>query len=824
MVDEDEGLEGEYIELPDDEETDVEDTEDGGALVTIGGNAKRSKDFYENLAETMNENDLDRLATYFIDLIERDRESRKRRDAQYAEGLRRTGLGDDAPGGATFEGATKVVHPMLVSATVDFAARSIRELFPSEGPVKDAIPGDISPEKVRKAKRKTALMNWQLTVQCPEARGEIEQMLTQVPMGGAQYIKLSWNEARNRPSFLFVAIDDMLLPYAASGFYSAQRKTHVQYLTRVDFEQRVESGEYRDITLSAVSLMPDQTDAAQANDKIEGRDDSSYNEDGLREVYEVFALCSLTRRYDSREGAGEKTDDDEGLSPYILSIDKTSGKILSIYRNWDEFDESREELQWFVEFPFVPWRGAYPIGLPHMIGGLSTAATGALRALLDAAHIQNTPSGMKLKGVTRGGQDVAPQPGEITEIDGGLVNDDIRKLFMPMPYNPPSSTLFSLLGFIVDAANSVVRTTFEDMAEQRADVPVGTTLARLEQAMVVYRAIHGRLHAAMQRLLAILHRLNGMYLDDEKIESELGEELATRADFDGPMDVVPVSDPNIFSETQRVMQGQAVGQRAAERPDLYDARKVEEFILSSLKIPNAETMLVPRVEPKEQNAVNENVAAMVGRAITAFPEQDHLAHIQTHLTFMMSPVFGQNPLSAPVFLPVMLGHLNEHVSWWYASEVFKKASEAIGVDLGEQMKGIKDDHESRRILDRMLAEATQIVVQMGGQQFEQFPAIIQQAQQVLAQYAPKPAPDPKAEAAMLKIQQTAQTASENNQADMQREVLRQHSEDRRNDRDLMVRKQMNDDDNATAATIAAAEINSGERVSMSTGGGSGPNP
>jgi hypothetical protein len=187
-------------------------------------------------------------------------------------------------------------------------------------------------------------------------------------------------------------------------------------------------------------------------------------------------------------------------------------------------------------------------------------------------------------------------------------------------------------------------------------------------------------------------------------------------------------------------------------------------------------------------------------------------------------VFGQNPLSAPVFLPVMLGHLNEHVSWWYASEVFKKASAAIGVDLGEQMKGIKDDHESRRMLDRMLAEATQLVVQMGQQQFEQFPAIIQQAQQVLAQYAPKPPVDPKAEAAMLKIQQTATIAREDNQADMQLEVLRQNSEDRRKSMDLQVRKQMNDDDNATAATIAAAEINSGERVSMSTGGGSGPNP
>lgn len=824
MDDEDDIAEGEYIELGEDEETDVEETDDGGAVVTLGEGKRRTDDFYANLAEDMDEVQLDRIATQFIDLIQRDRESRKRRDEQYAEGLRRTGLGDDAPGGAEFVGATRVVHPMLVSSTVDFAARAIRELFPAEGPVKDAIPGDISPEKVRKAKRKTALMNWQLTVQCPEARSEIEQMLTQVPMGGAQYLKLSWNETRNRPSFLFVAIDDMLLPYAASSFYSAQRKTHVQYLTRVDFEQRVASGEYRDVSLSAVSLTPEQTDAAQANDRIEGREDSSYNEDGLREVYEVFALCSLTRNVKGREGDFIDDGEDDVLAPYIISIDKTSGKVLSIYRNWDELDESREELQWFVEFPFVPWRGAYPIGLPHMIGGLSGAATGALRALLDAAHIQNTPSGMKLKGVTRGGQDVAPNPGEIVEIDGGLVNDDIRKLFMPMPYNPPSGTLFQLLGFIVDAAQGVVRTTFEDMAEQRADVPVGTTLARLEQAMVVYRAIHGRLHDAMQRMLAILHRLNGMYLDDEKIESELGEELATRADFEGAMDVVPVSDPNIFSETQRVMQGQAIGQRAAERPDLYDARKVEEFILSTLKIPNATNMLLPAVQPKEQNAVNENVAASVGRAITAFPEQDHLAHIQTHVSYMMSPVFGQSPMSAPVFLPIMLGHINEHISWWYASEVFRKASDVIGHDLGEQMKDIKDDHESRRALDRMLAEATQIVVQQGQTQFEQFPAIIQQAQQVLAQYAPKPPLDPKVELAAQKIQQAQQANAADNQNDIQVEQMRQAGEDRRKMADLEARLRINAEDNATAATIAAAEINSGERVAVSSGKGSGPNP
>ena len=259
-------------------------------------------------------------------------------------------------------------------------------------------------------------------------------------------------------------------------------------------------------------------------------------------------------------------------APYIITIDKLSRKVLSVYRNWDELDESKEELQWFVEFPFVPWRGAYPIGLPHMIGGISAAATGALRALLDSAHISNSQTMLKLKGGTRGGQTLEIQPTQVLEIEGGLNVDDVRKLAMPLPYNPPSAVLLQLLGVLVDAGKGVVRTTLEDLADSNSNTPVGTTLARIEQGMTVFSAIHGRLHDAMGRMLRILHRLNGMYLDDENIEAELGEELATRADFDGPMDVVPVSDPNIFSEAQRYAQVQAVAQRAAALPQLYNLR------------------------------------------------------------------------------------------------------------------------------------------------------------------------------------------------------------------------------------------------------------
>jgi hypothetical protein len=851
-MDEDDIEFGEMVEVTD--ESDVEDTDDGGAIVRLDDEeAARSEDFLENLADVLDAPELDRLATDLVELIGRDKEARKKRDEQYEEGLRRTGLGEDAPGGAQFQGASRVVHPMMVTATVDFAARAMKELFPPQGPAKDFIPGEVTADKVKKAKRKTALMNWQLTVQCTEARAEIEQMLTQVPLGGAQYLKLSWDEPRNRPGFLFVAIDDMLLPYAATSFYTAQRKTHVQYITQVDYEQRVKAGMYRDVDLSAPSMEPEPSIVQKANDKIEGRSDTSYNEDGLRTVYETHALLRIDGD-DMAEGE---------LAPYIVTIDKTSNKVLAIYRNWDELDESREELVWFIEFPFVPWRGAYPIGLPHMIGGLSAAATGALRALLDSAHISNAPTMLKLKGGSRGGQSLNIQPTQVEEIEGGLNVDDIRKLAMPLPFNPPSAVLYQLLGFLVDAGQGVIRTTLDDIADGNPNAPVGTTLAKLEQGMVVFSAIHARLHDAMARMLKVLHRLNGMYLDDEDTKEEVGEEIATRADFEGPMDVVPVSDPNIFSEAQRFAQVQAVAQRAQALPQLYNLRKVEERILDTLKIPDADSLLNPPVEPQELNAVAENVAASMGKPVTAFPEQDHIAHLKTHLAFMKSPAFGMNPLIAPAFLPVILQHIKEHIAMWYASSVLSVTNEAAGIDVSEDMKNIKGDHEARRALDRALAEAATLVVEKGDEVFASMPAVIQQAQQMAQQFAPPQPMDP-AQAAMqsaqmqaqitqAKLQQDAALAQAKMQIDaqkaqqgvqvqtaklqqdaqmqaarMQQEAVlqqqREQAEDQRTVAELQARMQMNTEDNRTALELAAAEISSGERIAVSTGTGINPNP
>jgi hypothetical protein len=759
--------EGETVELDTGDEADVEDTEDGGAIVTLDDEDEPKKgdsDFYANLAEDMGDTELKDIASTFIELLARDKEARKKRDEQYEEGIRRTGLGDDAPGGAQFQGASRVVHPMLTEVCVDFSSRAIKELFPAEGPVKDKIVGKLTKDRIEKARRKTDFMNWQLTTQSQNFRSELEQLLTQVPLGGAQYMKLGWDENRNRPNFLFVAIDDIYLPYAASNFYSAQRKTHVQYLTTVDYAERVKSGMYRDVDLTPPGESPVGSDAEQANNKVEGRDDTSYNEDGLRTVFEIYAVTDI--------------EDDVGLAPYIITVDKSSSEVLSIYRNWDEDDASLEEQQWIVEFPFVPWRGAYPIGITHMIGGLSAAATGALRALMDSAHISNSQTMLKLKGGSRGGQSLNIQPTQVEEIEGGLNVDDVRKIAMPLPFNPPSAVLFQLLGFLVDAGKGVVRTTMDEVSDSNQNVPVGTTLAKIEQGMVVFSAIHGRLHDAMGRMLRILHRLNGMYLDDDMEEAEIGEEIAKRSDFTGPMDVVPVSDPNIFSEAQRFAQVQAVAQRSQMFPQLYDLRKVEERILDTLKIPDAAALLAPKMTPTEENAVSENVKATLGRPVVAFPDQDHIAHLKTHLAYMMSPALGMSKLIAPAYLPLMLNHIKEHVAFWYAEEVFKVADADANFDVEKAMREMKDK-ETKQAFDQMLAEASLNVALKAQEAFASLPPVIEQAIAAIQSIQPPTPPDPAAQAAMADIQMRGQVEQAKAQLEGQKLQLAAQQEQNR---------------------------------------------
>ena len=817
---------GETVEFLDDKNSEVRDTEDGGAIIRLENEEENQSNLehFANIVEEVDPALLKEAVNDLLEKIDRDKEAREKRDKLYEEGLRRTGLGDDAPGGAQFTGANKVVHPMLVEACVDFSARFMKEIFPPNGPVKSKIYGQKDKEKVDKAERKATFMNWQTTEQMPEFRSELEQLSTQLPLGGGQYMKFMWNNQHRRPQAEFVPIDDVYLPFAATNFYSAERKTHVQYITKMEYERRVRAGMYIDVDLGYPDD-PEFSKASIANDKIEGRKSTSYNEDGLRTIFEIYTFL----------------DFDEGVSPYILSVDKSTGKALALYRNWEQDDPNHKELDWIVEFPFVPWRGAYPIGLTHMIGGLSGAATGALRALLDSAHIQNIPTLLKLKGGP-GGQTINLQPTEVVEMEGGALIDDVRKLAMPMPFNPPSPTLFQLLGFLVDAGKGVVQTSFEKLSDQNPNQPVGTTMALIEQGMVVFSSIHSRLHNSMARCFKILHRINSAYLTEEDIEAQDAGIEIEPADFDGPLDVVPVSDPAIFSETQRFAQVQAIMQRAGALPQMYDMRKVEEMFLRTLKVP-ADEVLQPLPATENMDPVSENVAATMGRPIYVMPQQDHMAHIMTHMAFLKSPLFGSNPVIVKTFLYPMATHLRDHLLNYYLVEAHNAVDEA-------QKQGLIPDEATEQT--KVIVQVQQFIEQQLGA-FGQELAQIDQAAQQFRPQPPMP-PDSSMQVAQLNAQIQGQALQQRAQVDqariqldqqklqiqqqndaakltdqqqaraekLQAEQFRQMAESQRTAAEVAARERMNTADNDTAKLLAAAEMATGEKVAVSTGTGINP--
>ena len=708
---------------------DLQEQADGSATVTFDEPEEPKEDsgFMSNLAETLPSSMLAALSTTMLDAIERDKESRKKRDEQYAEGIKRTGLGNEAPGGASFDGASRAVHPVLIEGCIEFSARAMKELFPPNGPVKTAIIGPVTDEKLQKAERKKTYMNWQLTRQIKEYRSELEQTLTQVPLGGSQYLKIWHDDRVERPRVEFVPVDDLLLPFAASDFETAERKTHVQLLTTAALKGRIASGLYRETSvMSAGALSPDQTEASKASAKVEGKEESGLNEDGLRKVYECY--CELEIEQDKVSKGAQRG--------YILTIDDDTKQVLALYRNWDEKDDKKspDTLCWMVEFGFIPWRGAYKIGLAHIIGGLSGALTGALRAILDSAHLQNTAGGIMLKGARQTGKNVSAEPTEFTVLDAPPNVDDIRKVAMPYPFNGPSPMLFNVLQWLTEQAKGVVGTANEAIKDAGSDMPVGTALALIEQGSMTYSAIHARLHNSQRRVLEILHRINATYLEDEETIEELGSLVVKRVDFDGPMDVMPVSDPNIFSDAQRYAQNQAALAMAEKFPQAFKLDKLLARSMQLIHYPEyGEVMNVPS-EAKELSDIVENVeSAKDDTELKAYPQQDHLAHIKTHVHFLVSPIFCSNPMMAMPAMPKLLKHVKDHLLLLY------KQHSLAAIEATKAIMGAKGSVEGASFADQELAKELAPLM-----------PLLEQALKAAKEFAPQPPPDPKA-AASLKI-------------------------------------------------------------------------
>lgn len=771
---------------------EVEEQPDGSAIVRMDEfkGPSDDQDFYANMADELDSWKLDKLAMQYLDLIEKDKEARKERDKQYEEGLKRTGLGHDAPGGAQFQGASKVVHPVMAEACIDFESRAIKELFPPDGPVRTHILGKVTEEETKRAERKRDFMNWQLTEQIEEFRDEQEQMLTQLPLGGSQFLKLWYDDRKKRPCAEFVSIDNILLPFSAANFYTAQRVTEVQDITQQEFESRMASGLYRDISFTRASMEPEPTSPEKANNKIEGKQWSD-DTDGLRRVYHIYAFIA------EEEDSYSKGE----LAPYILMIDENNSEVVGMYRNWEQGDEAMAKLDWMVEFKFIPWRGAYAIGLPQLIGGLSAAITGGLRALLDTAHINNAATMLKIKGAKISGQSQTVEVTQVTEIEGAPGVDDIRKIAMPMPFNPPSEVLFKLVGFLTDAAKGVVTTSEEKIAEMNANTPVGTTQALIEQGSKVFSAIHARLHDSQSRVLKVLQRINRWYLDDMRMGDVVQELDIRREDFNRSTDVIPVSDPHIFSETQRMAQTQAVMAYMDKYPDLFDRRAVIQRALKQMKIPNVQELMPATAEPMEINAAEENAAMTIGRAAFAYPHQNQLAHIQSHLDFALNPMLGSNPIIAPAFLPAFLEHFKQHLMLWYLGHMNGYVEESLGRPVKDyDIAGITGE------IDKLYALASQHTQMDAKEAFAKVMPAMRQILETVQKLKPKPQMDGSDQVILQTSMAETKRRAERDAKELAIQEERLKNDALSKNREQQIKIALNASDNLTEERIKTAEL------------------
>jgi hypothetical protein len=849
-------IEDELEDASDDEE--VIRTPDGGAIIRKKNEPKKSeRKHFANLAADPDLKDkLSALAHKLWQEIEIDIEEAKKSVDKYATALEATGQTGKAPGGAQFAGASTVTHPIMGEVCADYAARVCREMLPPKGPAKPHIEGSPTKEKYERAKRVARYINWQLRRQVRNFAPEMEQAFAQQPFTGGSYIK-AWR-VKKKLRVAFVPMDKVHRPSNGDDFYSCERITHEMTLTKRQLEMDMRKGLYVTHEFGS-GVDPEKTKAQEVADKTTGTEEPIENIDESRPVYETSCF------WDGEDDDGEK-------KPYIITFDKESKVVLSCYRNWEKNDEDCERLDFIYEFPFWPFRDGKPIGLAHMLSGLPRAATGALRACLDAALARNFPGAYKLKG-GQSGSNTSPNPGEVQELENATAVDDIKKLVLPVNAGSATGdqTLFQLLGFVVDAARGVVRTTFDDIiGKGRSDIPVGTMMMLVDEGTMVYSSIFGRQHRAMERLLQGLYRLNKQIVTDRVKFSDLeGDERVTRSDFEGDAVLAPVSDPRINSATQRWTRANFVAARAGDQLNmgLYDRYEAEKFLLESAEIENIDILLVKPQKPIELGAVNENVAASLGKPITAFPEQDHLAHLEQHADFVMSPTFGASNAFAPTLVPAMVQHFKEHMVMAYAAETLKLVDEAIASvtqgknELIEEFRDLMADAKTQqdklsvvdmmrlkdpdlgRLIDRMFAAASRSVITKMEKTFENIAPMLQKLAIMAQQFKP-PMPMDPTQAAIQTATIAATTQKEITQlrgqsdvqktqmtlaakADLEAQKLAQAGSQHAVDAELeeagiAAKHQMNTQDNVTALTIAQAELATGEKVAVSTGTGINP--
>ena len=684
----DDGMEDESIEI------EIEDPESVtvglGDLKLVMDMEEEDDEFAENLAEKMETDELESLASDLLSDFQDDLDSRKDWMKTYVDGLELLGMKIEERS-EPWEGACGVYHPLLSEALVKFQAETIMETFPASGPVKTKIVGKETPGKKDAAERVRDDMNYQLTEVMTEYRPEHERMLWGLGLAGNAFKKVYYDPSLGRQVSIFVPAEDVVVPYGASNLESSPRVTHVMRKTKNELRRLMVAGFYRDIDLPEPENVLDDIEKSIA-EKMGFRATT----DDRYKILEVQVYLDLPGHED-KDDKGKPTE--IGL-PYIVTIEKTSQEVLAIRRNWRPEDETYQKRNHFVHYPYIPGFGFYAFGLIHLIGAFAKSGTSIIRQLVDAGTLSNLPGGLKTKGMRVKGDDTPIAPGEFRDVDvaAGTIRDNI----LPLPYKEPSQVLLGLMNQIVEEGRRFAAAADLKIADMSANSPVGTTLAILERTLKVMSAVQARIHYAMKQELKLLKDIIRDYTPDEySYQPSEGTRRAKQSDYDD-VDVIPVSDPNSATMAQKVVQYQAVMQMAQVNPQIYDMVELNRQMLEVLGIKNVGKLVPSAEDQKPKDPVSENMAVLNGKPVKAFIYQDHQAHIQVHTSAMQDPkiamLIGQNP-RAQIMQAALMAHINEHVAFEYRKQI----EEMLGVPLPEMDKELPPELEVE--VSRMMAAA-----------------------------------------------------------------------------------------------------------------------
>ena len=642
---------GNVIPMPDIEETENAtfevDPTDGGVIVDFSESVEMEAsediaEWYGDMAETLDESDLASIANDVIDNYEADKDSRADWESMFERGFDLLGLKLEQ-GSEPFEGACTAVHPLLIESAVKFQSKASGELFPTGGPVKTQIFGKSTPDKEMQSNRVQNFMNYQLTEQMPEYFDEFERMLFHLPLIGSSFKKLYYDATVKRPKSEFIPIDQFYISYYATDLSNADRYTHVIYRSPVELDRDIRAGIYQDVDLPTPSVGT-MTAFSEKMDTIIGLSPSSDN-DPQYVLLEQHCYLNLE-------------EEDEAF-PYIVTVEQQSRQVLSIRRNYKQDDPNKEKISHFVHYRFVPGFGFYGLGLIHFLGNLTMSATAAMRSLIDAGQFANLPGGFKAKGVRMVGDNDPISPGEFKEVEATGI--DLSKAIVPLPYKEPSSTLFQMLNFVATAGQKFADSTEQVISDAASYGPVGTTMALLEASSKFFTAIHKRLHKSQKDEFRILARIDYDYLPSEyPYDVPYEDRSIFKRDFDGRIDIVPVSDPNIPSNAHRMMMANMALQMAQQSPPgMFNLEALNRTILNAANMPNVEEILPPKIEPKPMDPVSDIMAATKGIPIAAFPGQNHDAHIQVKMAYLQDPMNGANPVMERI-RPILESNIQEH--------------------------------------------------------------------------------------------------------------------------------------------------------------------